>query len=141
VFKKCVPDINSSFKTAGLMFSIAGDASYVGPTVQSFRQNIFRLQQSDESCATAKQGPYSLTDLALMCLVHSSNGYSQDGLAQCHYKGAIPFLQNIIDQHKQVLEKFSKTTPKKMERDDARGEFLCCNCKRSLGNLVIMDKS
>jgi hypothetical protein len=132
-FKKCVTNID---KTAGLMFSIAGDCSFVGLETKSFAREFARIIGCELS--SKKGASYSLCELALLQLVRTSTRVPVDETARLHVMGAKVFFSEFIKEQAEWIEDCDDVEKMTDVEEANHVEWVCKMCGRSLANVVLM---
>ena len=138
-FKKCVENVAETWRTDGLMFSVAGDASFVGATQACFVRELSCLLLAERTAAVAKEGAYSMCELALLSLVREGPLLRDDVVAAEHLKGVGYFFKCFIEEQCLWARK-----AKEVKSLEAASEILleraCCQCKRSLANVMLVQE-
>ena len=136
VFKKC-PTEDEDWRQAGLMFSVAGDASFVGASAKTFAREFPRLLACELAAPTGSS--YTLCELALLRLV-CDGPTMEDAVAKEHLKAAKIFFTDFVAQQEQLLARAANTGEiETMAEDVSRHqEWACSKCSRSLANVVLV---
>jgi len=100
-FKKC----SETWRSDGLMFSVAGDVSYVGATQASFAREFQRLLYCEKVAIASGKRVYSLCELALLCLARNGTGLHEDKFASEHLKAAAVFVEEFVQRQATWLAK------------------------------------
>lgn len=138
-FKKCVDKVSETWRTDGLMFSIAGDVSYVGATQASFAREFQRLLYCEEVAIAGGKRVYSLCELALLCLARNRTILRDDVIAAEHLKAATIFVDEFVQRQRAWLAKANGEVTVLEPEEEILLERACQRCYRPLANVMLQD--